>query len=156
MEFERVHTHTTHNRCKTYFAIEGDFDPEEISSVLQLVPFEYHKKGEKKIIAKGNYSKSLWSYGLCDDYDFETSIMMSETLEGLWDKKEELIKIRHSHSDVVFLLMVVPVIRFDESTPTLAPTMAIMKWCVDTGTEIVYDLYVSSPDDLKGPKFNLG
>ena len=86
MEFEIVHTHTTHNKCKTYFAIEGDFDPEEISSILQLVPFDYWKKGETKRITQGNYAKSSWRYGLCDDYDFETDTMMSKTLEGLWSE----------------------------------------------------------------------
>lgn len=36
------------------------------------------------------------------------------------------------------------------------PSKAILKWCVDTGTEIIYGLYVSSPDGLKDPVFELG
>ena len=142
-----VQYHSKKNKCRTYFSVQGDFDPNEISSILQLTPSETMRKGDKKKMGKGFYTNSTWIYGDNEDYDADTEIMLSKTLEGLWNKKELLIQIKKTFDDVEFVLMVVPVVRYDESTPTLAPTLEIMKWCVDTGTDMVIDLYVSAPDD---------
>ena len=77
-------------------------------------------------------------------YVFEYIIISKQVII---DKINRIGELKKSFDDVEFVLMVVPVVRYDESTPTLAPTLEIMKWCVDTGTDMVIDLYVSAPDD---------
>lgn len=50
-------------------------------------------------------------------------------------------------TDVYFGLVIIPTVRHDESTPTLSLSMEVMKWCVETGTSIDIDLYVSCPEE---------
>ena len=38
----------TKNSCYTYFSIKGNFDPDEITKVLDLKPFKVVKIGDKR------------------------------------------------------------------------------------------------------------
>ena len=52
--------------------------------------------------------------------------------------------------DARLWLIVVPLVRFDEPVPMLAPSLAVMRFCMETGTEIDIDLYVGCPDEMTG------
>ena len=72
---------------------------------------------------------------------------MLKTITPLLSKVNILKEIKNQF-DVQYTLEVVPTVRFDESTPCLAPSIQIMQFCCDTGTKIDIDLYVSCPDDF--------
>ena len=72
---------------------------------------------------------------------------MMETIRPLLAKEALLRQIKLQY-DASLVLCVVPIVRYDESTPELAPSLAVMRFCLETGTELVIDLYVSCPDDL--------
>ena len=71
---------------------------------------------------------------------------MSKTEKAVY-KKEELRKIKDEFDDIYFGLVVVPTIRDDEPTPTLLPSIKVIKWCAETETNIDYDLYVSTSEE---------
>lgn len=70
---------------------------------------------------------------------------MIKTLAPLLHKTNILNEIK-SQYDVNFVLEAVPTVRFDESTPCLAPSLEVMRFCCATETSIDIDLYVSCPD----------
>ena len=143
---KRIQYYSEHTKCETYFTITGDFLVDDVTSIIKLQPFNSWNKGDKRTAGNGEYTFSRWSYGLCDNYDVETSNMVNLTLKDLFDKKEELNMIKEKYADVYFGLVIIPTVRHDESTPTLSLSMEAMKWCVETGTNIDIDLYVSCPE----------
>ncbi|MDO5156139.1 MAG: DUF4279 domain-containing protein [Eubacteriales bacterium] len=128
------------NRCYTYFRIVGKFNTDDISHILKLTPEKKWDIGDVR--PKGSkYNFANWAIGYCKDYNIDTSVQMEKTISILMDKKEELKQIREKN-DVEFFLQVVPTLCIDESTPALAPSMAVMDFCYETRTEIDIDLYL--------------
>ncbi len=135
----------TRNSCYTYFRIVGNFDPDEISAILQLTPEKQWKIGDHR----GDGSRfdfASWEIGRCTEYDFETANQMRKTIAPLTDKIDHLKKI-HSAYDVKFWLEIVPSVYADEKSPCFAPSMDIIDFCHETRTEIDIDLYFLSDDD---------
>lgn len=128
------------NECYTYFKIVGDFDPDAVTHLLGIEPFESWKIGDLK--ANGSrFDFACWKTGLCKKYDVYVEHQMKKTLKELWGKVDLLNRIR-KENDVVFYLEVVPTVFPGESTPCLAPTLDIMDFCHATRTKIDIDLYV--------------
>ncbi len=66
---------------------------------------------------------------------------MKKTITSLIPKVDILQEIRRRY-DVRFYLEVVPTLVYDEITPSLAPSLEVMKFCLDTQTEMDIDLYM--------------
>lgn len=132
-----------HTSCYTYFRIVGDFNPDMVSELLSLKPEKSWKIGD--IRKNGTaYDFSAWYYGLCKEYDVETDKQLKKTIASLVPKVDILQEIRQRY-DVRFYLEVVPSLVYDETTPCLAPSLEVMKFCLDTQTEMDIDLYMALP-----------
>ena len=143
--FERIYSHCEHTNCYTYFCISGDFNPDIITELLGLIPDKSWKIGDTRPGGKSKYDFANWHFGTCKEYDIIVENQMLKTITPLLSKVNILREIKRKF-DVCFTLEVVPTVRFDESTPCLAPSIQVMQFCCDTGTEIDIDLYVSCPD----------
>lgn len=131
-----------HTSCYTYFRIAGIFNPDVVSEMLCLVPEKYWKIGD--IRKNGTkYDFACWEYGYCKDYDIYVTNQMQTTITPLMSKIDILKEIREKYN-VSFYLEVVPKIICNETTPCLAPSLDVMKFCCDTQTEIDIDLYAVS------------
>ena len=84
----------------------------------------------------------------CTKYDINTANQMLKTIKPLLSKADILCKIKNMY-DVKYSLVISPKIRFDKSTPYLSPSREIIKFCYETDTDIVYDLYVCCPDNFE-------
>lgn len=136
---------TTRNSCYTYFRIVGDFDPDEVSRILNLESEKTWKIGDKR--SNGTvYDFAHWEIGRCDEYDVEVNIQMRKTVSVLLDKIELLNKIKQENQ-VSFYLEVVPTIYANDTSPCLAPSLDIIDFCHATRTEIDIDMYVMDSDD---------
>lgn len=143
---QRVYYHADETQCMTYFRIAGDFDPDHITHYLRLVPEQIRRIGEQR--ANGvPYTEASWRFGTVKSHRLDTANQMMQTIEPLLTKADLLRKIKLTY-DAKLYLTVVPLVRFDEPTPMLAPSLAVMRFCVETGTEIDMDLYVACPDEL--------
>lgn len=138
---------TTKNSCYTYFKIVGDFDPDAITSLLQLKPDKYHKGTDKRPDGKA-YGFASWNFGRCEAYNPIVSYQMQRTLAPLFDKTHVLNEIRE-RNDVCFYLSVVPQVFAGDIAPALAPSLEVIDFCHATRTEIDIDMYVyeSSAED---------
>ena len=148
-ELKRFLYHAEHTHCYTCFSIRGDFDPDAVTALLGLTPDETTKTGEPRYfrgVSRGTYEFSSWVFGMCDEYDVIVENQMRKTIAPLLDKVALLNKLKQEN-DVYFFLEVVPTIRYDEPVPVLAPSLDVMQFCCDTGTEFDLDLYLSCPDD---------
>lgn len=129
------------NNCYTYFSITGDFDPDVVSQMLELLPFDSWKKGDM-----GEYGKkhliSGWEFGKCVKYDFLTANQIKQTISPLISKIDVLKKIKQEY-DVEFSLNIVPEIYLNNSTPALAPDLDVIDFCHETRTKIDIDLYIN-------------
>ena len=147
MAMERILTHCEHTDCYTYFCIKGNFDPDEISEMLGLVPNDFHKIGDKRNDGT-SFDFALWEFGRCDSYEILVENQMIKTVLPLISKTDVLLQIKQRFN-VSFTQEVVSTVRFDEPTPCLAPSLEVMKFCCDTGTDLDIDLSVSCPDDYE-------
>lgn len=135
-----IDAQTTRNSCYTYFKIVGDFNPEEATQRLNLVPTkQWHIGDIRKNGTKFDFA--LWEYGRCDVYDVIVENQMMKTIQELIPKISILNNIRNDF-DVEFTLEIVPEIYAGETTPCLAPNKEVIKFCYETSTNIDIDLYV--------------
>ena len=132
------------NRCYTYFAIKGEFNPDDITRRIGLNPSKVWEKGDKRNNGT-EYDFSYWEFGFCDEYDVVTEKQMQKTLEPLLSKTAILNEIR-KESDVVFVLEIVPTVYSESATPCLAPSMEVIDFCHETRTGIDIDLYVGEKE----------
>lgn len=125
--------------CYTYFRIVGDFDPDAVTALLGIRPDRTRKKGDLRRNGT-KYAESAWECGRCADYSGDVDCQMRRTIAPLTAKIEQLREIRRT-CGVSMFLEVVPTVAPDEPTPCLAPSLAVMQFCCDTGTELDIDLY---------------
>ncbi len=128
------------NRCYTYFRIVGKFNTDDISNILNLTPEKKWDIGDARVNGS-KYDFANWAIGYCKDYNIDTEVQMEKTISKLLDKKEELKQIREKY-EIEFHLEIVPTLCIEESTPALAPSMAIIDFCYETRTHIDIDLYL--------------
>jgi len=132
------------NRCYTYFRIAGDFDPEEITKRLGLLPEEQWKIGDDRRNGS-QFDFAGWKIGECTEYDEIVTNQMRKTIAPLRDKTEILRKI-HDDFDAALVLEIVPTIYPGETEPALAPDLDIIDFCCKTRTEIDIDLCLEYDD----------
>ena len=130
----------TKNSCYTYFKIVGNFDPNDISTLLNLTPEKSWKIGDLRHNST-KYDFSLWEIGRCEEYDIEVENQMRKTIAVLQDKIPLLNEIREKY-DVSFVLEIVPTIYVNDTNPCLAPSLDVIDFCHTTRTEIDIDIYV--------------
>ena len=130
----------TRNSCYTYFRIVGNFNPDDISALLNLTPEESWKIGDLRRNGT-KYEFANWMIGKCAEYDVYVENQMRKTISILLDKIAILNQIREEN-DVEFFLEIVPSIYVDDINPCLAPPLDVIDFCHATRTEIDIDLYV--------------
>ena len=133
------------NSCYTYFSITGAFDPEEITKILGLSPFQSWRIGDRR--RDGSlYDFASWQYGYCDEFDVMVENQMRRSIAGLLNKIEALNEIR-AKFQTSFCLEVVPKIYLNEITPCLNPPLDVIDFCHETRTEIDIDYYILCDQD---------
>ena len=130
----------TRNSCYTYFRIVGNFNPDDISALLNLTPEESWKIGDLRRDGT-KYEFANWMIGKCVEYDVYVENQMRKTISILLDKIATLNQIREEN-DVEFFLEIVPSIYVNDINPCLAPPLDVIDFCHATRTEIDIDLYV--------------
>ncbi|MBE5946465.1 MAG: DUF4279 domain-containing protein [Lachnospiraceae bacterium] len=84
---------STRNSCNTYFKIVGNFNPDDVSKLLNLTPEKTWKIGDLR--RNGTmYDFALWEIGRCTEYDVEVENQMRKTIALLLDKIQLLNQIR--------------------------------------------------------------
>ena len=147
-QVKRVLYHTEHTECLTYFEISGKFDPDRITAYLRIAPERVRRIGDPRPNGKTAETAS-WRFGSITDRSTDTAKQMMETVQPLLAKEALLRQIKLQY-DAKLMLCVVPLVRYDEPVPALAPSLSVMRFCLETGTELVINLYVSCPDHLTG------
>ena len=135
----------TRNSCYTYFKIVGDFNPDDISALLNLTPEKSWKIGDLRRNGT-KFDFAYWEIGRCSEYDVEVENQMRKTIAVLQDKIPVLNQIREKY-DVSFFLEIVPEIYANDTNPCLAPSLDIIDFCHATRTEIDIDMYVYDSTD---------
>ena len=133
------------NTCYTYFKIVGDFNPDEISKILNLTPEKTWKIGDLRRNGT-KYDFSHWEIGRCSEYDPIVEKQMQKTISVLQDKIQELNQIREKFN-AEFFLVVVPQIYAGGINPALAPSLEVIDFCHATRTQIDIDLYIYDSTD---------
>ncbi len=136
----------TYNECYTYFKIVGNFDPDTVTDLLGIIPEEFWKIGDMR--KNGTVRDfAFWRTGTCREYDIETYRQMMKTLSPLLDKTDVLNDIKARY-DVDFVLEVVPTVVLGKSTPCLAPSLEVMRFCCAAEIVIDIDLYINRADNF--------
>ena len=130
----------TRNSCYTYFKIVGNFNPDEVSALLNLTPEESWKIGDFRRDGT-KYEFANWKIGKCAEYDVYVENQMRKTIALLLDKIATLNQIREEN-DVEFFLEIVPSIYVDDINPCLAPPLDVIDFCHATRTQIDIDMYL--------------
>ena len=130
----------TRNRCYTYFRIVGNFNPDDVSALLNLTPEESWKIGDLRRNGT-KYEFASWRIGKCAEYDVYVENQMKKTISMLLDRIATLNQIREEN-DVEFFLEIVPSIYVDDINPCLAPPLDVIDFCHATRTQIDIDMYL--------------
>ena len=135
----------TRNSCYTYFRIVGNFNPDDVSALLNLTPEESWKIGDLRRNGT-KYEFALWKIGKCAEYDVCVENQMRKTISILLDKIATLNQIREEN-DVEFFLEIVPSICVDDINPCLAPPLDVIDFCHATRTQIDIDMYLFNSEN---------
>ena len=135
----------TRNSCYTYFRIVGNFNPDDISALLNLTPEESWKIGDLRRNGT-KYEFANWMIGKCAEYDVYVENQMRKTISILLDKIATLNQIREEN-DVAFFLEIVPSICVDDINPCLAPPLDVIDFCHATRTQIDIDMYLFNSEN---------
>ena len=135
----------TRNSCYTYFRIVGNFNPDDISALLNLTPEESWKIGDLRRNGT-RYEFANWMIGKCAEYDVYVENQMRKTISMLLDKIATLNQIREEN-DVEFFLEIVPSIYVDNINPCLAPPLEVIDFCHATRTQIDFDMYLFNSEN---------
>jgi hypothetical protein len=135
----------TRNSCYTYFRIVGNFDPDDVSALLNLTPEESWKIGDLRRNGT-KYEFANWKIGKCAEYDVYVENQMRKTISMLLDKIDTLNQIREEN-DVEFFLEIVPSIYVDDINPCLAPPLDVIDFCHATRTQIDIDMYLFNSEN---------
>ena len=133
------------NSCYTYFKIIGNFNPDDISELLNLTPEETWKIGDLRPNGT-KYDFAHWEIGRCTEYDAQVENQMRKTISVLQEKIPLLGQIKKEY-DVSLYLVVVPTIYVDDINPCLDPSLDVIDFCHATRTEIAIDMYLYNSDD---------
>ena len=133
------------NQCHTYFKIVGNFNPDEISNILNLNPEKSWKIGDLRKNGT-KYDFANWEVGKCEEYDPLTENQMRKTISVLQDKIPLLNQIREKFK-VEFFLVVVPKIYAGGVNPCLSPSLDIIDFCHATRTQMDIDMYIYNSTD---------
>ena len=135
----------TRNSCYTYFRIVGNFNPDDVSALLNLTPEESWKIGDLRRNGT-KYEFANWKIGKCAEYDVYVENQMRKTISMLLDKIATLNQIREEN-DVKFFLVIVPSIYVDDINPCLAPPLDVIDFCHATRTQIDIDMYLFNSEN---------
>ena len=135
----------TQNSCYTYFKIVGNFNPDDISALLNLTPEKSWKIGDLRRNGT-KYDFALWKIGRCTEYDVYVENQMRKTISVLLDKIAILNQIREEN-DVEFFLVIVPSIYVGDINPCLAPPLDVIDFCHATRTQIDIDMYLFNSEN---------
>ena len=135
----------TRNSCYTNFRIVGNFNPDDISALLNLTPEESWKIGDLRRDGT-KYEFANWMIGKCAEYDVYVENQMRKTISMLLDKIVTLNQIREEN-DVEFVLEIVPSICVDDISPCLAPPLDVIDFCHATRTQIDIDMYLFNSEN---------
>ena len=135
--------------CYTYFSIKGEFDPDEITSILGIRPVKTFRSGESRYYLKDGqktdtglkYTCSCWDGCRSDDYDVIISNQMEKTIEPLLPKIDLLNEIRERF-EAVLTLEVVPHICSGHELPCISPSMKVIDFCSSVRAQLDIDWYI--------------
>ncbi|MDR1793881.1 MAG: DUF4279 domain-containing protein [Erysipelotrichaceae bacterium] len=137
-----------HNECYTYFAIDGNFDPELITKRLGLRPSYTHRIGDQDTRLGNEYIWPVWQYGMYRKYDNCINNMLMKTIEDLLPKVELLQSLKAEFDLKYFLRVVLTVYPYNVS-PDLSPGAEVISFLYHTGTQFSVDHYCQDPFEVK-------
>jgi len=135
-------TKETHE-AEVYFCLNGDFDPEEITSELGIGPTSQSRKGEK-----GRYSKELsfssWILSTGRVVSDEVDIYdLSEKLISKIDNRKNIIRelvLKHNYQSKLQAVVLLSS-KKDVSTPAIGFSQKVIHFLNQVNALIDIDLY---------------
>ena len=139
------------NEIKVYISIYGDqFDPEELTRIVQVTPIHTHLKGEIIPLMKGLYRKpdappplykeTAWDYGSQNIKTDELEVASKVVEEGLKDKVPLINQFVQKHNLTV-KLSVVPWMD-KKSVPLIYFNPTFVKMLGELNADIFFDTYI--------------
>lgn len=128
--------------CKTYFAIHGKFDLDEITKIMNLDYTSGHKIGEDKKYGGGVYDWASWEYGTENEETLLANEQLNKIIDVLTPKIEQLQYILKKY-DCSFIIEQIPIVN-EGNTPALGYDKKVIDFCYHTNTKIDIDLYVNA------------
>ena len=125
--------------CYCYFAIKGDFPPDDVSTTLEINPSKHWAIGDKRKNG-GYYDFALWETGFTKIEYPEIEMRCAEAIRGLRGKEGLLKQIKEKYN-VSFFLEIVPSI-YDGKEPVIEFGKEVIEFCYLTETDIDIDMYV--------------
>ncbi len=116
------------------------FDPDEITGMLGIAPFQKWKIGEPFQNGKGIYRFSTWACCRQEQPAMSAEEQCLNIVHFLTPYIPKLKTVKQKYN-VDFTIMIVPHV-YHEQCPILNVSKEIIEFCYLTGTEIAFDMYI--------------
>ena len=144
--FEKLISNTK-SKASTAFCLIGDFDPEEITSKLNLNPSKYWKINDRIESTKFKFDSgakrnfSLWSYGYNDSYNGDISRQIRITIDDLRPRVPFIKEIIQKHNCKAYIEVICDATAGD-ITPNFSIDTDIIDFCKLVGAKIDVDMNI--------------
>lgn len=133
-----------YSKIQVYFALKGDFDPDTVTQVVNIIPTKVHRKGEQhsQFKIKHPRSKSSWCVysDVGEDQDLETHVdNVLKKLEGSW---QSLVSMSAQHE--AWLNCVVH--SYGGDNPSIGLDREVLKKLAELNAAFDVDLYFRKLD----------
>ena len=124
--------------------IGDDFDPNEITSELNIVPTNVWKKGEKYFRGSKEHTKKYSYWGLSTGYEesLDVSTQLHKIINILIANKENLGHLKNQYGLDYRIDVVINV--ENSQSPALFIESEVIRLANDIGAEFDFDLYIMS------------
>ena len=131
------------HRCRTYFSITGNFNPQALIKRLGVEADKAVTKGDKTPYVGKVAEFSYVKIGYNDTYDVDVNVMIRKTIAPLLDKTELLRHLKEKFG-LKYAIVVVPeiVAESEDPKPVLSLDWDIIEFMYLTGAEHDLDYYV--------------
>lgn len=125
--------------CYCYFAMKGNFLPDNITKTLEINPTKQWFIGDKRNDGR-YYDFALWETGFTKIVYPEIEMRCVDAIQELLGKENLLAQIKEIY-DVSFVLEIVPFIH-DGKKPIIEFGTDVLKFCYLTNTDIDIDFHI--------------
>lgn len=119
----------------------GDFDPSDITDILEVTPTESGKKGDMTKNYRVPLQESFWQFDTGDQISLDINEQLSILFDLFFPKKVKILELQRSYD--LFAKICLVVVVEDHQPPAIYLDKKMIQFMAEFQLELDVDLYVN-------------